>query len=70
MRRLLDYRSNDFLPSWEERDSSSLPRQRKEPISALSVSLLLGLGAAGVWTGISSLVLSSNRYSELCSTID
>lgn len=67
--RLSYYASEEFLQLWES-NPTSLSRSKREPITALTISVLLGLGAVGAGTGISSLILSQNRYAELRSTID
>ena len=72
--RLVYYRSEEFFHLWDQSTSTggstSLSRPRREPISAVTLSVLLGLGAVGAGTGISSLVLSNSRYTELSATID
>lgn len=70
--RLIYYRSEEFFHLWDQSSdlSPTLVRQRREPISAITISVLLGLGAVGAGTGISSLVLSKSRYQELSATID
>lgn len=48
----------------------SLVRQRRELLTAITISVLLGLGAMGAGAGISSYVLSKPRYQELSVNID
>jgi hypothetical protein len=43
---------------------------KREPITALTVSILLGLGAAEVVTMASSLLLQGKSYQELRAAID
>ena len=58
----------DFLRFWER--GSTLPsRHRREPITDVTL-VLLGLGAVGVGTGISSLVTSNQQYTQLSMAID
>ena len=71
---LVYYHSEEFFHLWAQStstgDSTSLSHPRREPLSSVTISVLLGLGAVGVGTGISSLVLSNSRYTELSATID
>jgi len=69
---LVYYNFEEFFHLWDLSFESSLTvltRQCREPISALTISALLGLGVVGAGTGISSLVLSNSRYQELSATI-
>lgn len=60
---------DDFLRFWER--GSTLPsRHRREPITDVTFSVLLGLGAVGVGTGIASLVTSNQQYTQLGMAID
>ena len=69
--RLIYYRSDEFFHIWEQSSDPSLPkRSRREPTTAVTIAVLLGLGAVGAGTDISSLVLSNSRYHVLSATID
>ena len=61
-----------FFHLWDQSaDSSpSLVHQWRESLTAITVSVLLGLGAMGAGTVTSSYVLSKSRDQELSVTID
>lgn len=60
--RLVYYHSEEYFHLWDQPHDSSLglSRQQHEPISTITISVLLGLGAVGTGTGILSLVLSNS----------
>ena len=73
MTKLLPYLTvhppDDFLRFWER--GSILPsRHRREPITAVNLAVILGLGAAGPGTGIASLMISNQQCSQLSMAID
>ncbi|XP_033614492.1 syncytin-1 [Fukomys damarensis] len=49
---------------------SSLLRHTREPVSAITIAVLLGLGAAGAGTGIYSLVPSTENFNQLQRAVD
>ena len=69
---LIYFHSEEFFHLWDQSaDSSpSLVQQQREALSAITISVLPGLGTVGAGTGISSYVLSKSRYQELSVTID
>ena len=63
--RLFYHSNNEILPKLE-----ASHRSKREPVSALTLTVLLGSGAAGVGTGISSLIMQNQHYSSLRAAID
>ena len=63
--RLFYHSNNKILPKLEASHQS-----KREPVSALTLTVLLGLGAAGARTGISSLIMQNQHYSSLRAAID
>ena len=63
--RLFYHSNNKILPKLE-----ASHRSKREPVSALTLTALLGLGAARAGTGISSLIMQNQHYSSLRAAID
>ena len=58
------HESDDLLKFWDR--GASLPSHHKrEPIVAVTLAVLLGLGAAGTGTRITALVLSQQNARQL-----
>ncbi|GAB1289448.1 Envelope polyprotein [Apodemus speciosus] len=67
--KLSIYRPETFLNFWER--GTELPhRAKREPITAITLAVILGLGAADAGTGIASLVTSHQYYNQLSEAID
>lgn len=57
--------TEDLLPY-----HSSSTRAKREPVTAITLSVLLGLGATGAGTGIASIITSKQHYYALSQAID
>jgi hypothetical protein len=66
--KLTVHHAEDLLQFWEV--GTNLPRDKREPISAVTLAVILGLGAAGTGTGIASLVTSQQQYTQLSLDVD
>lgn len=64
--RLTVHDPDSFLRFYETGISVS----KREPITAITLSVILGLAAAGAGTGIASLVTSHHHFSQLQAAID
>ena len=63
--RLFYHSNNEILLKLE-----ASHRSKREPVSALTLTVLLGLGAARARTGMSSLIMQNQHYSSLRAAID
>ena len=69
--KLTVHHAEDLLWFWER--GTNLPRDRREAITMVTLALVLGLGAAGVGTGVASWVSSkqqSAQFTQLSLTVD
>ena len=60
--------ADDLLRFWKR--GTELPRDKREPISSVTLSEILSLGAVGTGTSIASLVYSQKQYAQLSLAID
>lgn len=58
--QLFIHNSDNFLNFWERKTYSL--RTKREPLTAVTLTVILGLSAAGAGTGIASLVTSQQHY--------
>lgn len=68
--RLTYYTEEQFSQTWDPKSDFRLLRTKRDPITAVTLAVLLGLGTTGAGVGITSLVLSNKYYSELRLSID
>ena len=66
--KLSVHHEKDLLQFWK--CDTDLPRDKREPISAVTLAVILGLGAAGTGMGITSLVTSQQQYTQLHPAVD
>ena len=52
------------------REAQTYTSDKREPISAVTLAVILGLGAAGTGMGITSLVTSQQQYTQLHLAVD
>ena len=53
-----------------QRYSSEIGHAKREPISALTIAMLFGIGLTGVGTAVASLTVQSSHYNSLRAAID
>ena len=66
--KLTVHHAEDLLQFWES--DTDLPHDKREPISAVTLAVILGLGDTGTGTGIASLVTSQQQYTQLSLAVD
>lgn len=66
---LIFYEVEEFLRLWEK-GAGTLSRTKREPITAITLAVIIGLGAAGAGTGVASLITSNQQYNQLSATVD
>lgn len=66
--RLSIHQSEDLLSFWDS-DIAHL-RYKREPLTAITLAVVLGLAATGAGTGIASMVTTDQQLSQLSITVD
>lgn len=66
MPRILYHDYDEFLDQWDEK-----PQQTKrEPVSAITLTVLLGMGLVGAGTGVTAIATQQHQYNSLRIAID
>ena len=66
--KLTVHHAEDLLRFWER--GTNLPFDKTEPISAVNLAVILGLGTTGTGTGIASMVTFQQQYTQLSLAVD
>lgn len=66
MPRILYHDYDEFLDQWDEK-----PQQTKrEPVSAITLTVLVGMGLVGAGTGVTAIATQQHQYNSLRIAID
>lgn len=63
------FHATEDLSSLSEATQYAL-RQKREPVTAFTLAILMGTSMAGLGTGVASLVTQQCYYADLCISID
>ena len=66
--KLTVHHAEDLLRFWER--GTDLPGDKRKPISAVTLAVILDLDATGAGTSTASLVTSQQQYTQLSLAVD